>query len=324
MKLQAVLVVAFICVSCVPVSSTLISDHQGGQFFEGFDFFTGQDPTHGFVEYVDRTTAWTEKLIQITNKGQVIMKADDSSVATDRGRKSVRISSKKIYNSGLFILDAEHAPTGCAVWPAFWTHGPDWPNKGEIDVIEYVNNADANHGTLHTKQGCKMDQVSLDSFKGYWSHGSNGKPSSDCYINAPGQYTNQGCGIGTGKGSAGAPFNIQKGGVYAFNWNPSTGIKMWYFPRSLIPSDITSGNPNIKNWGKPFGNFEFGPNCPSSYFADNKVIFNITFCGDWAGNVMSTMCPEIKTSCYNHVKYNFKYFSEAYWTINYLRVYSPQ
>lgn len=53
------------------------------------------------------------------------------------GRQSIRLTSKKSYNSGLIILDLAHMPGGiCGTWPAFWTLGPDWPNHGEIDIIE--------------------------------------------------------------------------------------------------------------------------------------------------------------------------------------------
>jgi len=31
--------------------------YQGQSFFDHFDFFTGDDPTHGYVNYVDRNTA---------------------------------------------------------------------------------------------------------------------------------------------------------------------------------------------------------------------------------------------------------------------------
>lgn len=46
---------------------------------------------------------------------------------------SVRISSKKLYNGGLFIADFWSTPHGCSTWPAWWSVGPNWPNGGEID-----------------------------------------------------------------------------------------------------------------------------------------------------------------------------------------------
>ena len=49
---------------------------------------------------------------------------------------SVRIQTKKTYNSGLFVADFFAMPHGCAVWPAYWTVGDgDWPNTGEVDII---------------------------------------------------------------------------------------------------------------------------------------------------------------------------------------------
>jgi hypothetical protein len=39
---------------------TLIESHQGQNFFDGWDFFTGSDPTHGTVEYIDQNTGVCE------------------------------------------------------------------------------------------------------------------------------------------------------------------------------------------------------------------------------------------------------------------------
>jgi len=30
-------------------------------------------------------------------------------------------------------------PHGCAVWPAFWLDGSNWPYNGEMDIVEGMN-----------------------------------------------------------------------------------------------------------------------------------------------------------------------------------------
>ncbi|OBT59795.1 hypothetical protein VE03_10744, partial [Pseudogymnoascus sp. 23342-1-I1] len=42
---------------------------------------------------------------------------------------------------------------------AFWLFGPDWPNSGEIDIIEGVNNQATNIVTLHTAAGCAINNA---------------------------------------------------------------------------------------------------------------------------------------------------------------------
>jgi hypothetical protein len=53
---------------------------------------------------------------------------------------SVRIISMKTFYHGLVIADFDRMPFGCSVWPSFWLVGPNWPNNGEIDIVEGVNN----------------------------------------------------------------------------------------------------------------------------------------------------------------------------------------
>jgi hypothetical protein len=36
------------------------------------------------------------------------------------GRFSVRVESKRQYESGLFVFDVKHTPYGCGTWPALW------------------------------------------------------------------------------------------------------------------------------------------------------------------------------------------------------------
>lgn len=42
------------------------------------------------------------------------------------------------------------------VWPSFWTKGPNWPDGGEIDIIEAVNQMGANQMAIHSSTGCTV------------------------------------------------------------------------------------------------------------------------------------------------------------------------
>ena len=55
--------------------------------------------------------------------------------------------------------------------------------------------------------------------------------------------------------SYGDAFNSAGGGVYATQLESSV-LKIWHFPRSSIPDDITAGNPNPSGWGQPMMDFE--------------------------------------------------------------------
>lgn len=78
----------------------------------------GSDPTHGYVTFVDQPTATSDSLINSSNN-QVYIGVDSTNVASGTGRKSIRITSNKSYNHGLFILDLAHMPGGiCGTWPA--------------------------------------------------------------------------------------------------------------------------------------------------------------------------------------------------------------
>jgi len=217
-------------------------------------------------------------------------------------------------------MDLTHMPTGCSTWPAWWLVGPNWPSHGEIDIIEGKNTNNAVLTTLHTDDGCSMQNESTSSFTGTWASGSNNKPASNCYIKAAGQFTNQGCSIVGEKGSYGVPFNDAEGGVYVTEWT-SSFIRMFYFSRNNIPSDIQYGNPNPNNWGKPYAFFELGENCPPSHFTAQNIVINLTFCGDYAGGKnFKTDCPQ-DGDCTTFVRNNPKAFDDAYWMINYVSVY---
>lgn len=288
----------------------LEDDYSPTNFFDSFDFFSGQDPTNGFVSYVDQSTAQSSNLINSTSSS-VYMGVDHTNV-TPNGRPSVRLTSKKSYDSGLVILDLAHMPAGCGTWPAFWTVGPNWPDNGEIDIIEGVNEQSTNAMTLHTGPGCSI--TNTGGFSGSIT-------TSNCDINAAGQSTNAGCQImESATNSYGAGFNSNNGGVYATLWN-SNAITIYFFPRSSIPSDIASGSPNPSGWGTPAAVFKGGCDI-SSTFKSQQIVFDTTFCGDWAGVVWSSgSCASKASTCNAFVENNPSAFANAYWSINSLKVY---
>ncbi|KAI5830114.1 glycoside hydrolase family 16 protein [Schizophyllum commune Tattone D] len=286
---------------------TLADKYQGQDFLDKWDFFSQADPTHGSVNYQDKSSAQSKNLAYVQDDGAFVMAVDDQTqLSVGDKRDSVRISSKKSYTQGLFIADIWAMPHGCSVWPAWWTVGPNWPNGGEIDVLEGVHDQHVNQYTLHTSQGCSIDTS----------------------VDVTGTLGNQQCAVGGGDNtgcaftdsdptSYGNPFNVLAGGVYAHTWTDE-GIKIWHFPRTSIPADITTGNPNPDSWGAPAAFFSASSCDMGSHFYDHVLTFDITLCGDWAGSTYgSAGCPG---SCAERVANpaNFKY---AKFKINYVAVY---
>ncbi|KAH7384978.1 hypothetical protein BKA64DRAFT_628733 [Cadophora sp. MPI-SDFR-AT-0126] len=296
------------------VSSTyaLDTEYSGSTFFDGFEFWTDPDPTHGFVSYQSQSSSLSKGLISTTNN-VARMSVDASTVlgsdGLGGGRESVRISSKKRFTHGLFLADLKHMPgSECGVWPAYWMFGPEWPNGGEIDIIEGVSLQQRNVMTLHTGDTC--------SIAGSQSLGT--LQTNDCNQN-----NGFGCSISSSSSTSyGDPFNSANGGVSATQWT-SDYIRIWYFPRSSIPNDIVAGKPDPSSWGLPDGNFQ--GNCDvDANFADHQIVFDTTFCGDWAGSVWSSdpVCSEKANTCAEYVAGNPEAFTDAYWDINYVKVFT--
>lgn len=138
-----------------------------------------------------------------------------------------------------------------------WTTGPDWPNNGEIDIIEGVNTQSGNKMTMHTGQGCSL-------------------LGKDC--NADGG--KQGCGTDPEDSqSYGDGFNRNKGGIYALEWT-SDALNIWFFPRGSEPDGVLGDAPDPGNWGQPAANFQGDPGCTiDDHFRDQNIVFDTTFCG---------------------------------------------
>ncbi|KAG8933055.1 hypothetical protein FRC03_001161 [Tulasnella sp. 419] len=282
--------------------------YDGRNFFDYWYFWNHPDATHGLVEYVDRDTAFKESLSYVRSDGRIIMRADNTTVLSPgQNRKSVRIESEKSYTGGLFILDIDRAPHGCGIWPAFWTSNGNWPYDGEIDVYEGVHESTNNQVAWHTDAGCTLKPTG--NFTGHVK-------STDCNGLIA---NNVGCTIDdASSSSSGRTLNVLGGGVYAMKWD-ETGISVWFFPHSVIPEDITNFTPDPTRWGLPSAHLSPEDCDIVSHFRDHKIIFNITFCGDWAGpSYGPSGCPG---QCADRIA-DPANFNEAYWVINNLRVYT--
>ena len=248
-----------------------------------------KDPTGGSVNYVDRDTAIDDRYIDTVNN-QVYLGVDYTNIVDGNGRDSVRISSNAVYNYSLVVLDVSHMPGGiCGTWqvlprtialieirasadiwpmlylrPAFWMLGvaSEWPNSGEIDIIEGINDNANNALTLHTSEGCSI--MNDSAFTGTLT-------TSDCENHASGQPDNAGCDIQDQDTlSYGKGFNANGGGVIAMEWTSSV-IQIWFFPNGTTPSDLEAGSPDPASWQKPVAQFQGNCDIPS-HFQDMQIV----------------------------------------------------
>jgi hypothetical protein len=265
------------------------------------------------TRYVDFSTATSAGYISSSDNGPAYIGVDHTSVlgGSSVGRESVRIQTSKTFTHGLFILDASNMPGGaCGTWPAWWSYGPNWPNSGEIDIIEGVNSGTKDKMSLHTSSNCTvtgLDQTgTLDA-----ANCADGGVGCGTDSNTPNSY-----GLG---------FNANGGGVYATEWTDQY-IKTWFFPRNSIPTDITNGSPDPSGWGLPDANFAGGCDI-DSHFSLHQLVLNTDFCAPvWAGNpavwAADATCSALAPSCVEYVQLNPSAFEDMYWEINYIKVYN--
>jgi len=147
--------------------------------------------------------------------------------------------------------------------------GDDWPNNGEVDILEGVNDIAPNAATLHTSAGCTMPD----------GRAQTGTPTqADCDVAVNG---NAGCGVKMAEpNSYGTGFNSNGGGYYAMERTDSA-ISVWFWPRGSegIPEGVTSGAQSIDtaNWGTPSAFFPSTSCDIASKFGPNRITINCKF-----------------------------------------------
>ncbi|KAI0638992.1 2 beta-glucan [Trametes polyzona] len=312
---------ALFLTSAALVSSALGATYKMKDSFVGQGFLSGfshqaiPDPTHGRVNYVDQQTALSKNLTFATDNS-FIMRADSFSKLDPAGpgRDSVRIQSNAQYTTHVSVYDIRHMPQGCGTWPAAWEVGDNWPNNGEVDILEGTNDIEPNQSTLHTSANCAQP-AGLQM---------NGKQvSNNCDVAANG---NAGCGVqSTLPKSYGKSFNGAGGGFYAMERTPSF-IKVWFWSRNdpNVPADVKTAGASVNTdaWGTPSALFVSDQCDIGKHFGPHNIVINLTFCGDWAGipQFFNTLggCPG---NCNDFVNNNPEAFNDAFWDIAGVHVY---
>jgi len=305
----------------------------GPDFFKYWNFYTGSDPTHGTVEFVSEWEGLQNKLLDASEAG-VQMRVDNTTkVLGAGGRKAVRIESKNSYNGGLFVVTLENVPTACGAWPAFWMFGDDaqhsWPRWGEYDILESIHMLNYATTTLHTRRSCDQRDVNngIDFVGQGWATGSLGtNKAKNCWVKAPQEFSNQGCGQRLPDGSFGPEFNKNGGGTFVAEWTHGGRngkiMRTWFFPKGEEPIDLVVRSPQPDLWGTPNSFFTLNERwCSADHFKNMRMVFDTTFCGDYAGSTFQSNCPWLKESCEDYVRNNPSAFSNAFWNIKRLDVY---
>ncbi|KAM3500994.1 hypothetical protein MY10362_005920 [Beauveria mimosiformis] len=298
---------------------SLATSYAGDALINGFNWIDTRDPSNGYVRYQSQANAASQGLFAVDQDTGVVRIGVDHTNTLDvsDGRPSIRLESKEAYNQGLFVADFLHMPPSqCGVWPAFWAYGPNWPNNGEIDIIEGANTAHRNIISAHTTAGCSLGDDVLRMASG-------AAQNKDCNVVGA---DNVGCGYVTpasDTSSYGDTFNAVGGGIYAMLWDDEF-IKVWHFDRDAAPADIAAKKPSPAGWGKPAAVYG-GKSCDvESHFRDMSIVLNINFCGDYGNAVWkSDGCSALAPTCAEWVAKNPAAFANAYWDVNYIDAYVP-
>jgi len=110
---------------------------------------------------------------------------------------------------------------------------------------------------------------------------------------------------------------------------PPRNISIWFWNRANLPSNVKNPGSTIDTtgWGTPSAAYPSSSCNISQVFTAQKLVLDITLCGDWAGvpSVYNATCSGGTTGlCYNDnvIGAGSPRFDNAYFTINSVRVYT--
>ncbi|GAA6018615.1 hypothetical protein JCM11491_006167 [Sporobolomyces phaffii] len=300
-----------------------LTTHAAGQdFFDLFNF-ESHSSNGGVANFVDQDTAWNEQLVAVKHGKAHIRVSPDGSGSQ---RNAVKLVTKQRYSEGLYVWDVERMPQVCGAWPAIWSTGENWPQGGEIDIVEYVSHQSMNSFSVHTGEGC---------WAGSGGYTGRAMLATQNALNCNADATAaQGCGFRTRRNNtAGIGANYNGGGLYVLEWS-SAGIKAWMFERDRIPKDLANKTPNPSSWETPDMYISASSCNPSTYFSPQQFILNTELCGKWTTGVWNTdnsyagqsqgSCAEMTSfnTCEEYVRSRGWDFKHAYWRIGSFSVYN--
>jgi hypothetical protein len=100
---------------------------------------------------------------------------------------------------------------------------------------------------------------------------------------------------------------------------------VYFFPYAspLYKTVSKSTSPDPRTWGAPIARFGAEKCNLKQRFKDLRIIFNTTFCGDWAGQEWDKSCRKNTgaQTCEAYVRDNPEAFAESFWEVRGLRWY---
>ncbi|KAJ7572205.1 glycoside hydrolase family 16 protein, partial [Mycena floridula] len=286
----------------------MVKLYAGSTFFDDWIFYGAADNlTNGDANFLSADAAKAEHLAYVDQAtGRAVIRVDNTSTITDdHKRDAVRIASSDTFSIGsIWVADMYHLPYGCSVWPGWYG------TFHCIDTFQSVNMRTFNAMSLHTTEGC--DQTNpLQT--------SNVINSTDC------NYENEGCMVSEASvsGAYGAAFASAGGGVFVTEFAES-GISIWFFNRTSIPTSLSSNSSTINtdDLGWPVANWPSQGCNIDHFFVPQQLVLEITLCG--GETTLDDTCdpgppaPHENQCYYNYVQgapslgiYNNAYFDVA-------------
>ncbi|KAF8145289.1 hypothetical protein K438DRAFT_1945134 [Mycena galopus ATCC 62051] len=297
----------------------LQQDLSGSTFFSGFKYNESAVDFNNFgnVHFLSQANANAANLTYVDSSGHVIIKVKHHK----RRRRPHFWAEHGLPREPPNDDYGEPVDSGCEPYSlrllrlALSIHPrPELACTGGIDIIENVNLETDNRFSLHVGDpNCVQPSSAASNQTGTIS--TLDGDISNCTV-TPATGTNTvGCvTTETKPNSYGSGFANQGAG----------GIAFWYFPRASIPSNIGgTAAPTPATWGEASAWYPAASCDPSTAFGPQIITLYIDVCGAFAGvqSLWELNCGSVAANCSAAVGDPTNY-NDAYWDINYLRVYT--